>query len=64
MRAKCKKDGQLASKNELSRNIFYWSQLSCGVPGRDIFHVAGQCDQSLRAAVGVTLCAYNCLQLA
>ena len=42
MRAKCKKGGRLASKNELSRNIFYWGQLSCGIPERDIFPAVGR----------------------
>lgn len=64
MRAKCKKGGHLASKNEWTCNIFYWGQFSCGIPGMDIFPVVGRVvglrDESLRAAVGLALCAYDC----
>jgi len=42
MRAKCKKDGRLASKNKLSRDVLYWGGLSCGIPGRDISPALGR----------------------
>lgn len=36
------KGWNLASKNELSCNIFSWGQLSCGIAERDIFPDLGR----------------------
>lgn len=62
MKAKCKRGERLASENELSCNIFYWGQLSGGIPERDIFPALGRLglkDESLRAAVGLALYALD-----